>query len=151
MHRLPTNFSENSPNPVISCGKDNNGWQANVKHQLLRLPLKCWFQPPSLVSDHKAEPLPVACEMGSRNQRQYFIQQEVKRKVSRVQVPHTIPILQSPSFRIMDGKGYGLRDHGGELFRNHYSFANILKVQYALSLQLSLKRIFSILEVTYHT
>lgn len=36
------------------------------------------------------------------------------------------------------------------LFRNHYSFMSIWKVQHASSLQLSLKRILSVLEVMYH-
>ena len=45
-------------------------------------------------------------------------------------------------FRVVVGKGYNLRDNrDDDLFRNHHSFANILKVQYAPSLHLSLKEI----------
>lgn len=49
-------------------------------------------------------------------------------------------------FRVVVGKGYNLRDNrDDDLFRNHHSFANILKVQYAPSLHLSLKEIVSVL------
>lgn len=33
--------------------------------------------------------------------------------------------------RIGDGREYGLGDNRGDLFRNHYSFASILKVRFA--------------------
>lgn len=55
------------PKAVASCSKDDSGWQAKLKHQLLRLSLKGCFQPPFLASDRKAELLPVASEMGSKS------------------------------------------------------------------------------------
>ena len=146
MHKLPTNFSENSPDAVASCNKNNKGWQANLKHQLLRLPWKCWFQPPFLASDHKPGQLPVASEMGSRKQREHFVQEEVRRKVSQLGVSYDSISIATIMFRIVVGKGYNLRDNrDDDLFRNHHSFANILKVQYAPSLHFSLKEIVLVL------
>ena len=89
--------------------------------------------------------------MSGRNKRPHFIQREVKRKVSRIQASLTISPLQLPSrLELWMENKYGLRDDEDDLFGNHYSFVGFLKIQYAPSFQFSLKRILSILEVTYH-
>ena len=88
----------------------------------------------------------MASEMGSRRQRQHFVQKEVRRKVSQLAVSYDSISTATIMFRIVVGKGCSLRDNrDDDLFRNHHSFASILKVQYAPSLQLSLKEILSVL------
>ena len=88
----------------------------------------------------------MASEMGSRKQREHFVQEEVRRKVSQLGVSYDSISIATIMFRIVVGKGYNLRDNrDDDLFRNHHSFANILKVQYAPSLHFSLKEIVLVL------
>ena len=91
----------------------------------------------------------MATEVGSRNQRWHFVQKGVRRKVSHLGFSYDPIPTATIMFRIVGGKGYSPGD-GDDLFRNHYSFMSIWKVQHASSLQLSLKRILSVLEVMYH-
>lgn len=114
-HKLPTNSSEHFPNPVVSGGEENNWWQANLEHQPLRLPLKCWFQPPFLASDCKAGLLPVAAEVGSRNPRWHFVQKGVRRKVSHLGFSYDPISTATTIFRIVGGKGYSPGDGDGSL------------------------------------
>lgn len=128
MHKLPTDFSENSPKTVVSCGKENKTGGKQISSTSFEgFPEECHFQPPFVVPDHKAGVLPAASERRGRNKRQPSAQKAAKRTVSRFQAPltHNSPSVASIMFRVVGGKGYSLGDDGDVLFRTRCTFVSI--------------------------